>query len=133
MQQFDVLRALEEGRKEARADSSAGVERAVETINGIDYNPPIDFTPVLDALAKVDVNPVVDLQPVVDAVGKFDVKAAVRPMMDVVKVGLTQIEHMKLQAELGPVLDAIQKVDQKIMEAIVRTDAEHIPDLKRNL
>merc|ERR1712113_1283209 len=110
----ELLRALEEARIEARADSCASVDRLVEIITGIDYNPPIDFSIVLDALARVDVNPVVDLQPVVDAVGKFDVKAAVRPMMDVVKVGLAQIEHMKLHAELGPVLDAIAKVDRKI-------------------
>merc|ERR1712113_816652 len=100
----------------------------LDTMRGIDTNPPIDFSPVLDSLAKLDLNPIVDLQPVVEAVGKFDVKTAVRPMMDVVSVGLTRIEHMKLQADHGPVLAAIQKVDQRIMDAIVRTDAEHYPD-----
>jgi len=135
-QNSELLRGLRELRSEFQRQAQGNTDTMVDMIKGIEAkvtDPPVNFAPVLDALDKLDLKPVIDLQPVIDVVGKFDVKDAVRPMMDVVRVGLTQIEQMKLQADHGPVLAAIQKVDQRIMEAIVRTDAETYPELKRNL
>mmetsp|Transcript_87523 Transcript_87523/g.137036 ORF Transcript_87523/g.137036 Transcript_87523/m.137036 type:complete len:921 (+) Transcript_87523:43-2805(+) len=110
-------------------ETKAELKALLERVNNVDMNTSIDLLgPLQKSIDEIDVTPVVDLQPILEAVDKIELAPVIqvdtKPIMQLITTGLAKIEFAWAKVDNTEVLEAVQAIHKRILEAIVKIDAK---------